>query len=313
MNYLLIGPEEYLKEKFLEKLKSSILPSKDSSLDFDVFQAGISEMGEVLNSFNTLPFFSKHRLAVIKNIDKFSSKEKDLILKYLKKPVSSTTLVLESPSSELNKFLKEVSKSTKLTSYKKLRGRELTAWIKKEFAFYKKRISQDAVKLIENLKESDLTLLKSEIEKTVTFSGKKQDVTLRDVETILGKDSYKTIFEIVDMVVEKKVDRIFKFLEALLVKEKPNQVLNLLAWQFRNFIKIKDSKGDTSVESIAKLLNTRWGFAKRILTQSKNFSREELKNNLEIILEADSSLKTGKFDPQHALERALVGLCRSTS
>src|SRR4030042_2019221 len=110
MNYLLIGQEEYLRRQFLEKLRSSIINSGTAQPDFEIFHTDC--LTDILNSCNTLPFISKEKLVVIKDIDRFSSKEKDSILKYLRSPRETTTLVLESPSGSFNKFLEDVSKIT---------------------------------------------------------------------------------------------------------------------------------------------------------------------------------------------------------
>ena len=312
MNYLLTGPEDYLKHQFLEKLKKSILKiSKDSQSDFEVFYGGVSEISGILNSFNTLPFFSKNKLAVIKDIDKFSPKEKDSVLKYLKSPRSSTTLVLETSSSKFDKFLEEASKSTKLIRCNRLSERDLAVWIKNEFTAHKKKISLPLANLIKELTGKDLFLLKNEIEKIISFTGDADEITEDHIEAVSGKTAYKTAFEIVDLVLEKRLDRVLASMGGLLLKEKPNGILNLLAWQFRNFMRVKDLSDKASAGHVARALSMNSAFAKKILKQSQCFTRSDLKKNLETILEADFSIKRGKINARHALECALAGLSSS--
>lgn len=310
MNYLVIGPEGYLKAEFLDKLKGSILRDNKNQLDLDVFHGGKSEIHDVLNSFRTLPIISKQRIVVIKDINRFSPKEKNSILQYLKSPSSSTTLVLESASGEFNKFLNEVSKLTKLVRCDRLTANELDVWIKKEFTVRKKRLSPRALGLIKELAGNDLNRLENEIEKVISFAPDVAEITERHVEAVLGESYYKTAFELVELVLGKKTGDVLMSLDRLLTKEKPHQVLNLLAWQFRNFIKIKNlPKPLFSVDGVSQTLHISRYSARKSIEQSKHFTQADLERNFEVILKTDLSVKSGKIDARYALEHALVKLC----
>lgn len=284
MNYLLIGPEEYLKDQFIEKLKRSILNNdKDLALDFNVFRGGEKDFARISDSFNTIPFASKKRLVVIKDIDRLRLKEKKLILKYLKSPRNSTTLVLESSSNTLEGSLEETAKFTKLIRYNRLKEGELDSWIKKEFTTRGKKISPAPASILRELVGSDLFLLKNEIEKIVSFLGHENEVTERHIEMVSGKTARKHAFDLVKFILENRPDKALSLADSLLVKEKPHQILNLLAWQFRNFMKTKNLPRGLSKEAVSRAFET--------------------------ILEADFSIKSGKMDAGHALERVLVLLC----
>lgn len=309
MNYLLIGPEEYLKSQFLEKLKKSILDKNSGAFDFEVFHAGSSKISTISDSLNTLPFGSKNRLTVIKDIDKFSAQEKNSILKYIKSPRRSTTLVLESLSGRFSdKSMQEISRYAKLIRCTGLKEGEIGSWIKGEFSARKKRISISLADLIKELVGKDMFLLKNEIEKIVSFAGDADEITEPHVEAVLGKAPYRTAFELVDLILEKRIGRILAFMESFLSKEKPHRILNVLAWQFRSFIKIKDLPKGLSADGISRALNIKRAFAGKVIEQGKRFTRSELEKNLRVILEADFFIKRGVLDPQHALERVLVRL-----
>ena len=276
MNYLLTGPEEYLKHEFLEKLKKSVFDKSQSSLDFEAFQAGASDITEILNSLNTLPFTSKHRIVLIRDIEKFSSKEKDRILKYLKSPANSASLLLSGRAAGFNKFVSEVAGLTKVIRCERLKPRALLAWIGKEFAARKKKISLSLINAIIERSGDDLFLLKNEIEKVSVFAKDGEAITARHIERVLGKSATRTAYELVDLILQKKLDRVFLAIDSLLLREKPHRILSLLAWQFRN---------------------------------SGDFTKPDLKKKFDIILEGDLSIKRGTMLPEDALERVLVRLC----
>jgi len=288
MNYLLTGEEEYLKEQFVEKIKKSILNNdKNPTLDFDVFRGGEKDLARISTFLNTIPFTSKKRLVIIKDIERMRLKEKKLILKYLKSPRNSTILVLESSSNNPDGPLKEIFKFTKPVRCARLKERELDSWIKKEFNARGKSVSTAAAGLVREFAGSDLFLLKNEIEKIASFLGDENEVTERHIETVLGKTAHKTAFDLVKFILDDRRDKALSLADSLLVKEKPHQILNLLAWQFRNFMKVKNKPAGLSPEAVSRAFET--------------------------ILEADFSIKSGKIDARHALERVLVLICRRRS
>lgn len=312
MNYLLLGPEEYLKNQFLEKLKKDILGKGRNQPDFEVFYADEKEIAGIINSFYTLPFISKKKLIVIKNFDRFSPKEKTSILKYLKNPRESTVCVLESLSLiPGNKYLEEASKFVKSIRCGKLKGEAVISWIKREFTLCNKKISITSANLLKELLGEDLFSLKKGIEKLISFAGKSGEITSCHIEEVCGKESYKTAFDLVDMVLEKRIDNILANMDDLAIKEKPYQILGLIAWQFRNFLKIKNLPSGLSGEGISRFTGIKVSFLKKALEQSKRFSRAELERKLELILEADLYIKKGIFEARHAVERVLIILCRA--
>jgi len=307
MNYLAIGPEDYLKEEFFEKLKKSFALEK-GALDFEVFTAGTKEIAQIINSLKTPPFLSKKRMIIIKTIEKFSPLEKDSILKYLKSAAPFTCAILESKAKESNKFIIEVSKLAKVVRFYNLSPNEVNVWIRREFAARKKKISPNLANRIKESCGKNIFLLKNEIEKILLFAGAMDEITESHVEGVLGKSLYRTTFELVNFVLRKKPNMAFTMLHDLLMNEKPHQVLSLLAWQFRNFSKIKNLPKNTSQDAVSRVLGISRSFTGRIMEQSRNFTQDRLDKNLEIILEADFSIKRGKLDGRSALERVVVQL-----
>jgi len=311
MNYLLVGPEKYLKRQFLEKLKESVLGTGaiDSSPDFGIFAAGTAPTAEILTFLNTMPFTSKKRLALLNNIDEIPAAGRDSIVKYLKSPRESSVLVMETSSPESWKSAEKIFLPAKIIRCGKLKEHEINSWIRKEFAQRGKKISAPATALMTEGAGSDLLLLENEIAKITAFASSSAEITEKHVEELCGRSAYKTAFELVDLVVEKKLDEVLLPIGDLSAGEKPHRILNLLAWQFRNFMKIKNLPKGLSREEISRSIGVNKRFLEKTLRESRRFTAAQLARNLELILEADFFIKRGKLPPQHALERALVGLC----
>ena len=257
-----------------------------------------------------IPFASKTKIIIVKEVDKFSSDEKKMILKYLKLPNNSTTLVLESVLSFYrNDFLKEAAKCTKFIKCDRPDDKSAAAWIKSKFASNKKKISLELADVVRERSGNDLIKLKNEIAKIATFACEKNEITEKDIEAVLGRSYYNTAFELVNLIAAKKIDLILESLDGLLTTEKPQQLLSVLAWQFRNFLKIKNLSKVPRADEVMSVLRIGRLSAEKCIVQSKCFEKRDLKKKLETLLETDFFIKQGKLAPLYAIERAFIKLC----
>jgi len=311
MNYLLTGPEKYLKRQFLEQIKKTVLGpcSAGSNPDFGIFDSGTASVSEILTFLGTMPFISKKRLVFLRDIDKISPTGKESIIKYLKFPRESSVLVMETSSPESWKYEEKTLLPAKIIRCGKLNEHEIHSWIKNRFDRAGKKISAPALALMTELTGGNLMLLENEISKMISFVSANTGIDERHVEELCGRSAYKTAFELVDLIIAKKFGEALLLTRDLASAERPYRVLNLLAWQFRNFTIIKNLPKGISREAILRSVKINKRFLEKTLRESRRFTRAQLARNLEVILEADFSIKTGKFPPQHAMERALAGLC----
>jgi DNA polymerase-3 subunit delta len=310
MNYLLTGPEEYLKSQFLARLKKSVLGERPGRLDLEVYSAGETQFYGILDSLKTIPFFSGNKIAVIRSVEKFSSKERAALIAYLERPNRTTTLVLESAAENASPFLGQLSGLTKQIPCNRPGEREMAAWIQRECARRKKKISQPCAELFAELAGNDLSLVSNEIDKVAAYAGETQQITERHLESVLGRSAQKTAFEIVRLVIDKKCDALLVSLEDILTREKPHGIVTILAWQFRMLLSVKDLPKGFSVEHVARTLGKSAHFVRRVAQQSRHFTTAELGKKLGLILEADLSIKTGRLEARYALESVLVKLCQ---
>jgi len=307
MNYLLLGSEGYLKAQFLERLTKN---ANIDRTDYQIYRAKETNIGEILSFLSTHPFLSKQKFCVIKNAENFSKTDIDSIIKYLESPAKFSTLILESTVKDVSDLHKGLKKLVRVIDCRRPRESEIVAWIRKEFALYKKKISPQSARLIKEIKGHDLMRLKNEIKKIVTFVGTSHNITEGDIETVLGEPTYKTAFELAELVLAKQTGEAVFFADRLLMREKPHQILNILAWQFRNFMKVKRLSGSCSLQDIAKVLRIGWGFTKKTVEQAKRMTSADIENKMNILMDADLAIKRGKADPRQALLDTLFILCR---
>ena len=116
MFYLLLGNDQQIKDKFIEKIKKDILPSADSFyFDYNVLHAPQTNSVDLKKILLSLPAIASKRIVVIRDIRILPALPRSVILDFLKKKNNSVVLILDSSEEGLtNNFLKEISLSCQL-------------------------------------------------------------------------------------------------------------------------------------------------------------------------------------------------------
>ena len=236
----------------------------------------------------TSMFFGK-KLIVLKNA--FQNSEFKEKFKGLSKELSKSEHIIL--------FFEEGNVVPKLPGIKSqkfefLQGLELKKWIKGEFDGYNAKPSQQAVEKLIAFVGADSWRLANEIKKLVSFK-KSSRVETEDVELLVRPKIEVDIFKTIDAISAKNKKQALSLLRKHLQKgDSPLYLLTMINYQFRNLLLVKSSK-------IAHLKLHPYVIRKS-LEQARKFSFEELKKIYHKIFEADLNIKTGKIEPETALD-----------
>jgi len=123
MVYLFVGIDEISKERKIRSIKQENFKGKETGFDYEIFYADAIDRLQLLDSLNRLPLQAKKRIIVIKQIEKFSPKNREVITSFIKKPHNYNTLILDTEISDLkkNKFVLGISRYVKIINFKKER------------------------------------------------------------------------------------------------------------------------------------------------------------------------------------------------
>jgi DNA polymerase-3 subunit delta len=179
----------------------------------------------------------------------------------------------------------------------------------------------------------DVRRFNSELEKLITFVGKRREILASDIETLSKRTRQDPIYEMTNAFAERKTQKAMFFLDSLLNSGfYPLQALKALSNQVRKLILAKDFAQSSHGSAWRKGLGY-GGFQKIVLPQLKeqesdllsggthpfavyntmkqsdNYTLKELIGALEILLETDIRLKSSGQDPKTVLEYALLRIC----
>lgn len=309
--FLLCGPEAFLKEEEINRLREAVRSKDAKTLNHEVFYGEDSKL-DFKTALNTGSFFNEKKLVVIKNVDRLSASGKKGLKSYLEKPNPQTLLVLESAQYHFqNDFLSTLARYAKVIKCNKLNSAALYNWIYKRAEGFKKRISKEASDLLLELKGGDLRSLSMELEKLADYTGGRPEINVGDVEDLVGRNLSGDVFGLVDAV-SRRDSKSSLSLVSLFVrnKRKESEIIGLLAWHIRRLLKAKElEKSKEAKTHIAKLLKIPARYTEKFFNQLSHFDIESIKRSLKILIEADRDLKTGG-ERRIGLELMVVRLCR---
>ncbi len=309
--FLFVGGERYLKENALHKLKASLAGDSPAELDYKVFYGDESNIRDILDHVSTIPLFSTKRLVVIRDPERLPREDKPRLAEYIKKPSKSAYIVLDSDNVSVIGEFNVRSEHVKVMRFDTLSDRDMSAWIKQFLASRGKRMDEEAIALLKELQGCDLLSVSGELEKLIVFTGERKDITIRDVEGLVGKSAIASAFDLGWMIGEKNVAGAIKLISDLvLFGKRPHEVIGLVSWHLNRMLKAKAmiAKGE-SAGSVIGVLRIHSKDRDRFLKQLKVFSPGQLKSKLNTLLEADLDIKRSRLDPVLILEVAVIRLC----
>jgi len=332
--YIFSGPEEYLKEEFLQELLKQ-LKEKGKVFFLERLDGRQVNLAELMSEIKQTTLFSGGRLLWISNPPYFiaaqkkgnASGEKEKVpasrqrtngqpgekelLDFLQQKVSDTIIIFSVLNVDRRKkIVKLFEEAGTLIDFSPLKGMLLKRWLREQFLKEKKKIEEEAIdELVERLGE-DLYLQKREIEKIITYMGNEEAVTRALVRHLVPESRQGNIFKLVEYLGQKNLKGSFEHLHKLYRQnEHPLVILSMVARQFRLLYQflILQEKG-LSQREIAPFLKVQPFVARGLAIQAKKYDRHTIAGIIAHLKKMDMDIKTGRSEAADALEQCILTL-----
>ena len=331
MLYILWGQDDYSLTEALGEIKKSIADQELLAANTTVLEGQQITLDQLRMVAGTLPFLAEKRLVIIRGLlERFEPRSKsgkqkkaaDLakqqgeyqsLAACIREIPESTVLVLiDNNVTGNNPLLKELEGKAKVRSFPLLKGVSLRQWIQKRAAKENGSISPQAVELLAKLVGGNLWTMASEINKLVSFTAGRR-IEEEDVNLLVSSAQQASIFSLVDAILDFKVGVAEQLLGWLLHRGATSAyLLVVLSRQVEMLIRAKElaSQRRPRIEIQSRLGLASEFVLHKILEQAERFSLERLKEVYGKLLEADLSIKTGKYDGELALNMLVAELCQ---
>ena len=321
MLYIFFGEDDFSRRQALCDIKAGMGAGdllEANTVTLESKQLGLAQLTAACN---TIPFLSPQRLVIVEGLlRRFESRaESDQLpdvagfADCVKNMPGTTILVLLDDNLKTsNHLLKALSPLATVKSFPRLKGDSLKNWCHKRITQGGGRISEGALSLITALVGDDLWTMASEIDKLLLYS-QGQPITEADVQAVVSQASQTSIFKLVDAVLEGRSTEAIRLLHRLFDDgSHPSYILVMLTRQFRLVLQAKelDAQGLKLPEIKQQLKLPSFG-TERILAQGRQHSLQQLEKAYRQLLEADLSIKRGKYDGELALDLLVTDLSKT--
>ncbi len=316
MIIFLYGPDTYRLRLKLNEIIEHYKKIHKSGLNLGYFNLKEKEYQDFQDEFRSTSMFDEKKLIVFKNAS-LNKEFQDKFLKEIKKFIETEDIILFYEENEIskNKFFDSLKRCGKSQEFKPIGGERLKIWIKNEFEKLGAKIENPALENLINFVGNDLWQMKNEIEKLATYKfSKRVDETkassspfanarvigVKDIELLVKPKIETDIFKTIDAIAQKNKKLALRLLHKHLEKgDSPLYLLSMINFQFRNLLMVKSHK-------IEQGLNEDLGMhpyvIRKTTEQARKFTTSELKKIYQKIFKVDLSIKTGKINPDVALD-----------
>jgi len=326
MIIFLYGPDTYRSRQKLNEIIEHYKKIHKSGLNLRCFEDENFNFQEFKNEIQSISMFAEKKLFVLKNV--FSNIDfKENFLNSFKKFLDSKNIILFYEEGEVDKkdpLFENLKKHVKSQEFELLDGQKLKNWTKTELKNYGVNIENEALEKLIDFVGNNLWQLSNEIKKLANYKNKKK-IEKEDVELLVKPKIESDIFKTIDSLAEKKKDRALVLIHQHLERgDNPLYLLRMINFQFRNLLIMKSyelrresytprsglrfATWANYMQTLSEKLGMRPYVIRKTTQQVRAFSLDELKKIYQKIFKADLDIKTGKMDPETALDLLIAGI-----
>ncbi len=309
------GEDHFRAQEKVSQLKSAFREKHDpSGLNTVVFPSADGKLvvGDVIQAVTTMPFLSKHRMVIIRDLIE-SVKKDDLALwesGLLRTPDSTIVILWESKAAEAiekKPLFKTLKEHAQIHTYPfpVLTGSALTAWIAERCAGKGSVIESGAARALIERVGADLWQMSHEIDKLVAYANG-SSITEAMVSELVQANFEGKIFELVDALSRKDVRATVRMLEEeRFAGSDDYYLMSMFARQIRLLLgarSVLETNPHADKSVIATELDVHPFVASKLVTQAKNFSLKQLLDAHAQLFEFDRAMKSGGITADLAVD-----------
>ena len=310
--YVISGKDAPLVNDTCDKLLHGLVPAEERTTGLLTLEADKTSVSEVLDELRTLPFLTTRRVVVLRDADKFISNNRDQLEHYFESPSPTGILVFTVSNfdsrTRLAKKLPEVGQLITVTAPT---GRDLPPKISEYAAETSgKKIDAQAVYLLIELLGEDLARLYSEIDKLAVFAADRKQITIEDVQLLIGHNRIYNTFNIIDSVISQDIAAAVDQLRRLFEQDRSAEYtfVGAFAYHLRRMFNAKVMLDQGSSQwDVGKKLRI-WHGKEKFFTQLNKVKLSQLGSLISSLAHTDYEIKTGRTAPGTAAEQLVIKL-----
>ncbi len=306
--YLLYGDEGYLKKQYKQRFIKAMLPEGDT-MNYAYYEGKNTDVKEVIDLAETLPFFAERRLILFENTGYFKSAGGAELADYIKDMPDTTYFIfIESEVDKRSKLYKAVKAKGHIVELTTQDETTLKRWVASLLRREQKQMSDPDIRYFLEKVGTDMENIQRELEKVVCYALDREQIIREDIDAVCVTQITNHIFDMVNAVADGNRRRALDlYYELLALKEPPMRILFLMIRQYRMLFQVKalaaQGYGRKDIASKAGLHPFAAG---KYMEQAKRFRMGQLRAVMEDGAETEQRVKTGLLSDNLAVELFIV-------
>ena len=318
-SYIFCGLDEELIKEGRNLIVNTTIDTSLLDLNYIRLDGLTTTFDEIMNACETMPFMGDKKVVVVyragflkEKTDATGTKLYNDILKYLKDLPTYTVLIMyylfndkrENPKK--NKKLSSLDKYMKVVHCDKLKKDKYYKKIEDMFKDKGRAIGKIQVKYFADKVANNFDIIKREIEKLDAYAWGRE-ITKEDIDKLLNSKSEDDIFDLVEYISQRKVEKALDLLDELLFKADQHMlIITSIQNHFKRLYEFKVylSKGKRVDFFMSKYRLPQF-VCEKIMNQCQKFNLKQLNELIKICVDAENKLKSSASDKQTEMELML--------
>ncbi|MGM9592859.1 MAG: DNA polymerase III subunit delta [Candidatus Onthomonas sp.] len=318
--YIFHGQEDYLRDYYLEQLKSQILTGGMESFNLHTFQGKDLELQELTQAVEAMPMMSERSLVLVYDWDLFKNEERREGLQALLDDLPEYVCLVfiydtmewkGNANTKLGKWLKS---NGQIVEFRQQEQSDLNAWIRRRLRQkWDKEIDSATAEYLTFLCGGLMTNLGGEVDKAGAYARGKT-VTRKDIDAVCDPVLDARAFQMTDAIGAGDYNQAMSLLgELLRMREEPIYILAAVGRQLRQIwsarLALENKRG-------ASYLMQLWGMrgdwqAKKLMQTARRYPLSWCRMAVKEVQNADLALKLGGRDGAEVLSELLLTLANA--
>lgn len=317
--YLIYGEEKYSVKAYIDKIIAKTVDESFADFNFHTFDGKESTLSEVYESAQAVPMMAETKCVIAKDfpLDTLDEDGFEQLKTVIEDNPEDCALIFsfaayEPKGAKWTKVIKLFEKCAYAVRLDKKTAPELAAILergaKKRGTVFEKGVASYLVSCV----GSDLNTLLNETEKVCAYA--QGEIKKSDVDAVCIKSLDAKVFDMIKDLTARRFDSAFKKLEILFQqREDEFQILGALIASYTDIYRAKAAvKSGGRAENVAQFYNYS-GKEFRLTNAARSSSSltfDDISECVEILVEADTAMKSTSTDKRLILEKAVVKLAR---
>ncbi len=317
--YLIYGEESYLKKVYIDKIVSKTVDESFADFNFHTFDGKDASLSDIYESAQAVPMMAETKCVLVKDfpLDTLDENGLDQLKTVIEDNPEDCALIFsfvayEPKGAKWTKVIKLFEKLAFAVKLEKKTSVELAKMLESGAKKRGKVFGKGVAAYLVTCVGADLNTLLNETEKVCAYA--QEEITKEDVDAVCIKSLDARVFDMIRDLTARRFDSAFKKLEQLFEqREDEFQILGALIASYSDIYRAKAAvKSGARAEDVSKYYNYA-GKEFRLTNAARNSAQltfDDIGKCIEILVDADTAMKSTATDKRLILEKTIVKLAR---